>query len=31
MGLATIDLHSQEEHTAIHKTPKFGVKQASFD
>ena len=27
MGLATIDLHSQKEHTEI---PKFGVNQASF-
>ena len=31
MGLATIDPHSQKEHTEIHKNPKFGVKQASFD
>ena len=31
MGLATIDPHSQEEHTEIHKIPKFGVNQASFD
>ena len=31
MGLATIDPHSQEEHTEIHKIPKFGVSQASFD
>ena len=30
MGLATIDLHSQKEHTEIHKIGKFGVKQASF-
>ena len=30
MGLATID-HSQKEHTEIHKIPKFGVNQASFD
>ena len=30
MGLATIDSHSQKEHTEIHKIPKFGVKQASF-
>ena len=25
MGLATIDPHSQEEHTEIYKIPKFGV------
>ena len=31
MGLATIDLHSQKEHTEIHKIPKFGVNQTSFD
>ena len=31
MGLATSDLHSQREHTKIHKIPKFGVNQASFD
>ena len=31
MGLATIDPHSEKEHTEIHKTPKFGVNQASFD
>ena len=33
MGLATIDPHtgSQKEHTEIHKIPKFGVNQASFD
>ena len=31
MGLATIDPHSQKEHTEIHKIPKFGVIQASFD
>ena len=31
MGLATIDPHSQKEHTDIHKIPKFGVNQASFD
>ena len=30
MGLATIDSHSQKEHTKIHKIPKFGVNQASF-
>ena len=28
MGLATIDSHSQKEHTEIHKIPKFGVKEA---
>jgi len=31
MGLATIDPHSQKEYTEIHKIPKFGVNQASFD
>ena len=31
MGLATIDPHSQKEYTKIHKIPKFGVNQASFD
>ena len=31
MGLATIDPHSQKEHTKIHKIPKFGVNLASFD
>ena len=31
MGLATIDPHSKNEHTAINKTPKFSVNQASFD
>ena len=31
MGLATVDPHSQEEHTEIHKIPKFGVNQARFD
>ena len=33
MGLATtcIDPLNQKEHTAIHKIPKFGVNQASFD
>ena len=30
MGLATIDSHSQKEHTEIHKIPKVGVNQASF-
>ena len=28
MGLATIDPHSQKEHTEIHKIPKFGVNRA---
>ena len=27
MGLATIDPHSQKEHTEIHKIPKFGVNR----
>ena len=31
MGLATIDPHSQKEHTEIHKILKFGVNQASFN
>ena len=31
MGLATIESHSQREHTEIHKIPKIGVNQASFD
>ena len=31
MGLATIDPHSQKEHTKIHKILKVGVNQASFD
>ena len=31
MGLATIDPHSQKEHTEIYKIPKSGVNQASFD
>ena len=31
MGLAIIDPHSQKELTKIHKIPKFGVNQASFD
>ena len=31
MGLAAIDSHSQKELTEIHKIPKFGVNQASFD
>ena len=31
MGLATIDPHSQKEHTEIVKIPKFGVNRASFD
>ena len=30
MGLATIDPHSQKEHTEIHKILKFDVYQASF-
>ena len=30
MGIATIDPHSQKEHTEIHKIPNFGVNQASF-
>ena len=31
MGLATIDPHSQKEHTEIDKIPKFGVNRASFE
>ena len=31
MGLATNDPHSQKEQTVVHKIPKFGVNQASFD
>ena len=31
MGLATMDPHSQKEHTKIHNISKFGVNQASFD
>ena len=31
MGLAPINPHGQKEHTKIHKIPKFGVNQASFD
>ena len=31
MRLATIDRYSQKEHTEIHKIPKFGANQASFD
>ena len=31
MGLATIDPHSQKEHTEIYKIPKFRVNQVSFD
>ena len=31
MALATIDPHSEKEHTEIHKIPKVGVNQASFD
>ena len=30
MGLATIDSHIQNEHTEIHKIPKFGVNRAGF-
>ena len=30
MGLATIDSHSQREHTEIDKIPKFGVNQLVF-
>ena len=30
MGLATIDSHSQREHTEINNIPKCGVNQASF-
>ena len=30
MGLATIDPHSQKEHTKIHKIPKFSVNQANI-
>ena len=31
MALTTFDPYSQKEHTEIHKIPKFGVYQASFD
>ena len=31
MGQATIDQHSQKEHSKIYKLPKFGVNQASFN
>ena len=31
MGLATIDPHSQKEHTEIYKISKFGVNRAIFD
>ena len=31
MALATIDSHSQKEHTEIHKIPKFFVNHGSFD
>ena len=31
MGLATIGPHSQKENTEIHKIPKFGVNQGSFE
>ena len=30
MGVATIDPHSQKEHTKVHKIPKFGVNQVSL-
>ena len=30
MGLATIDSHSQNENTEIHKIPKFGVNRVRF-
>ena len=31
MGLATIDPHSQKDHTEIHKIPKFGANRASCE
>ena len=31
MRLTTTDPNSLKEHTEIHKIPKFGVNQASFD
>ena len=31
MGFATSDPHGQKEYPEIHKIPKFGVYQASFD
>ena len=31
MGFATIDPHSQKEHTEIYKIPKLIANQASFD
>ena len=31
MGLATIDPHSQKEHTEIYQIPKFGVNWVNFD
>jgi len=31
MRLATIDPHNKKQNTEIHKIPKFGVNQASFD
>ena len=31
MGLATIDPHIHKEHIESHKSPKFGINQASFD
>ena len=30
MGLATIDLHNQKEHTEIHKIPKFWCLSGKF-
>ena len=30
-NVATIDPHSQKEHTEIYKIPKLGVNQANFD
>ena len=30
-GISTIDPRSQKEHTEIHRIPKFGVNQSSFD
>ena len=30
MGLATVDPHSQKEHTEIHKIPKFGVNHVKI-
>ena len=31
MGLATIDPHSQKEHTEIHNIPMFGVKNVKIN